>query len=163
MPERFPRVNLRQALFDTVPPRRALHGFHFFIGPFLFRLFRQVLICQETENAVQYAIEAERLKMLIAAKDAKDLQEFIAYLEKLILTKSKLHTHILSCNVDSVEYKGRTDEQTRFDYVKPNINRVAGRHLTLDKGKKAKEKLTQNERRIRQENEEAAEIGSNGG
>lgn len=101
--------------------------------------------------------------MLIAAKDAKDLQEFIAYLEKLILTKSKLHTHILSCDVDSVEYKGRTDEQTRFDYVKPNINRVAGRHLTLDKGKKAKEKLTQNERRIRQENEEAAEIGSNGG
>lgn len=36
------------------------------------------------ETAVQYAIEAERLKMLIAAKDAKDLQEFIAYLEKLL-------------------------------------------------------------------------------
>ena len=36
------------------------------------------------ETAVQYAIEAERLKMLIAAQDAKDLQEFIAYLEKLL-------------------------------------------------------------------------------
>lgn len=71
----------------------------------------------------------------------------------------KLHTHILVCNVDSVEYKGCTDEQTRFDYVKPNFNRVAGRHITLDKGKKAKEKLTQNERRLREENEEAAEIG----
>ena len=37
-----------------------------------------------TETAVQYAIEAERLKLLIAAKEAKDLQEFIAYLEKLL-------------------------------------------------------------------------------
>ena len=36
------------------------------------------------ETAVQYAIEAERLKILIAAKDAKDLQEFIAYLESLL-------------------------------------------------------------------------------
>ena len=37
-----------------------------------------------TETAVQYAIEAERLKLLMSAKEAKDLQEFIAHLEKLI-------------------------------------------------------------------------------
>jgi hypothetical protein len=37
-----------------------------------------------TETAVQYAIEAERLKLLMVAKESKDLQEFIAYLEKLI-------------------------------------------------------------------------------
>jgi hypothetical protein len=37
-----------------------------------------------TETAVQYAIKAERLQMLIAAKEAKDLQEFIDYLEKLL-------------------------------------------------------------------------------
>lgn len=40
-----------------------------------------------TETAVQYAIEAERLKLLIAAKEAKDLAEYIAFLEKLLKAK----------------------------------------------------------------------------
>lgn len=37
-----------------------------------------------TETAVQYAIEAERLKLLMAAKEMKDIKEFVAYLEKLL-------------------------------------------------------------------------------
>lgn len=66
----------------------------------------------------------------------------------------KLHVHILVSNVDSMELKGCTDEQTRFEYVKQNFNRVAGRHIQLDYGKKAKEKYSQNERRMHEENTE---------
>ena len=71
----------------------------------------------------------------------------------------KLHVHILVSNVDSIEYKGCTDEQTHYRYVENHFDRVAGRHVKLDFGKKAKEKYSQNERRIRDENEEAAEKG----
>lgn len=71
----------------------------------------------------------------------------------------KLHVHILVSNVDSMEYKGCTDEQTKFGYVKENFNRVAGRHITLDNGKKTKDKFTQTERALEEENEEAAENG----
>ena len=71
----------------------------------------------------------------------------------------KLHVHILVSNVDSMEYKGCTDEQTKFGYVKENFNRVAGRHITLDNGKKAKDKFTQTERALEEENEDAAENG----
>lgn len=71
----------------------------------------------------------------------------------------KLHVHILVSNVDSIEYKGCTDEQTKFGYVENHFDRVAGRHITLDNGKKAAEKLSQNERRMREENEEAADNG----
>ncbi len=72
---------------------------------------------------------------------------------------NKLHAHLLISNVDSLEHKGCTDEQTKFEYVKQNFNRVAGRHITLDNGKKTKEKLSQNERRMREENEEAVDNG----
>ena len=75
----------------------------------------------------------------------------------------KLHVHILVSNVDSIEYKGCTDEQTRFEYVKRNFNRVAGRHITLDNGKKAKDKFTQTERALEEENEAATENGGLGG
>lgn len=71
----------------------------------------------------------------------------------------KLHVHILVSNVDSIEYKGCTDEQTHYRYVENHFDRVAGRHVKLDFGKKAKEKYSQNERRIRDENEEATEKG----
>lgn len=71
----------------------------------------------------------------------------------------KLHVHILVSNVDSMEYKGCTDEQTKFGYVKENFNRVAGRHITLDNGKKTKDKFTQTERALEEENEDAAENG----
>ena len=71
----------------------------------------------------------------------------------------KLHVHILVSNVDSMEYKGCTDEQTKFGYVKRNFNRVASRHITLDNGKKAKDKFSQTERALEEENEEAAENG----
>lgn len=71
----------------------------------------------------------------------------------------KLHVHILVSNVDSIEHKGCTDEQTRFEYVKQNFNRVASRHITLDNGKKAKDKFSQTERALREESEEAVENG----
>ena len=74
-------------------------------------------------------------------------------------TGGKLHVHILVSNVDSMEYKGCTDEQTKFEYVKQNFNRVASRHITLDNGKKAKDKFSQTERALEEENEEAAESG----
>ena len=71
----------------------------------------------------------------------------------------KLHVHILVSNVDSIEHKGCTDEQTNFRYVENHFDRVAGRHITLDNGKKAKDKFTQAERALEEENEEAAENG----
>lgn len=37
-----------------------------------------------TETAIEKAIEAERLKLLMEAKECKDLDEFIRYLEKLL-------------------------------------------------------------------------------
>ncbi|MCM1364643.1 MAG: hypothetical protein NC122_05005 [Faecalibacterium sp.] len=36
-----------------------------------------------TEIAVAKAIEAERLRLLMTAKECKDLDEFVKYLEKL--------------------------------------------------------------------------------
>ena len=71
----------------------------------------------------------------------------------------KLHVHILVSNVDSIEHKGCTDEQTNFRYVENHFDRVAGRHITLDNGKKAKDKFTQAERALEEENAEAAENG----
>lgn len=71
----------------------------------------------------------------------------------------KLHVHALVSNVDSIEYKGCTDEQTGFEYVKRNFNRVASRHITLDNGKTVKDKFSQAERALEEENEEAAENG----
>ena len=71
----------------------------------------------------------------------------------------KLHVHILVSNVDSIEHKGCTDEQTNFRYVENHFDRVAGRHITLDNGKKAKDKFTQAERALEEENEEAVENG----
>lgn len=72
----------------------------------------------------------------------------------------KLHVHILVSNVDSMEHKGCTDDQTKFEYVKRNFNRAASRRITLDNGKKAKDKFSQMERALEEENEEAVENGS---
>lgn len=71
----------------------------------------------------------------------------------------KLHVHILVSNVDSMEHKGCTDEQTKFEYVKQNFNRTASKHITLDNGKKAKDKFSQTERALEEESEEAVENG----
>lgn len=71
----------------------------------------------------------------------------------------KLHVHILVSNVDSIEHKGCTDEQTNFRYVENRFDRVAGRHITLDNGKKAKDKFSQTERALEEESEEAVENG----
>lgn len=72
----------------------------------------------------------------------------------------KLHVHILVSNVDSIEHKGCTDEQTNFRYVENRFDRVAGRHITLDNGEKARDKFSQTERALEEESEEAVENGS---
>ena len=71
----------------------------------------------------------------------------------------KLHLHILVSNVDSLEYKGCRPEQTRYDYVEQEFDRIAGRYIDLDFGQKNKEKLSQTERNMREENEEAVDNG----
>lgn len=43
--------------------------------------------------------------------------------------------------------------------IKRNFNRVAGRHIQLDCGRKAKDKFSQTERALEEENEEATENG----
>ena len=71
----------------------------------------------------------------------------------------KLHLHILVSNVDSIEYKGCTNEQTRYDYVEREFDKIASKYIKLDFGEKAKEKLSQKERVMREENEEAIDNG----
>lgn len=80
----------------------------------------------------------------------------------------KLHAHILVSNVSMCEvkmpgekhaqkpYAGCKGYQLKFDYVKANFNNVAERYITLDQGEKAVDKVTQNERRMRQHNKNLA-------
>lgn len=80
----------------------------------------------------------------------------------------KLHAHILVSNVSMCEvklpdekraqkpYAGCKAYQLKFDYVKANFNDVAERYITLDQGEKAADKVTQNERRMRQHNKNLA-------
>lgn len=68
-----------------------------------------------------------------------------------------IHNHIILNNVNMETWKGCTDEQTRFSYVKEWTNKVAGQYIELDYGENDKDKTTQNERRKRQENEKIIE------
>lgn len=70
-----------------------------------------------------------------------------------------IHNHIIVNNVNMETWKGCTDDQTRFSYVKKWTNKVAGQYIELDKGdgENDKDKTTQNERRKRQENEKIIE------
>ena len=74
----------------------------------------------------------------------------------------KLHAHILVNNVSSRDFKGCTREQTHFSYVKSNWNRIQSKYVTIDLGKGPKEKISQNERRMRDENRRYAEEGLEG-
>lgn len=65
-----------------------------------------------------------------------------------------LHVHAVTCNVNAETYKGFSDEQTKSWYLEKHFDAVAERYIELDKGDKAKEKVTQNERRQHAQNEE---------
>ena len=65
----------------------------------------------------------------------------------------KLHVHILACNVSAVDYKGFTDEQTSHRYLRNAVDTVCSRYFELDRGEKAHDKITQSERRKREEND----------
>lgn len=80
-----------------------------------------------------------------------------------------LHAHILVNNVSMCEvqlpgekkaqkpYSGCKGYQLKGDsYVRNNFDRAAEKYITLDKGPKAGDKVTQNERRMRQHNAECA-------
>lgn len=69
----------------------------------------------------------------------------------------KLHAHILVSNVDSVNYKGCSSWQTSNKYVEEMFDRIAAKYITLDFGKGSKEKYSQTERALREENERAME------
>lgn len=64
-----------------------------------------------------------------------------------------IHNHVLVNNVNMETNYGCSDEQTKFQYVKWWTNKVAGQYFELDKGQHTHDKVTQNERRKRQENE----------
>lgn len=60
-----------------------------------------------------------------------------------------IHNHIIVNNVDMMEYKGCTDEQTKFRYVKERTNEIAKDYINLDTGEHTADKVTQNERHRR--------------
>lgn len=68
-----------------------------------------------------------------------------------------IHNHVLVNNVNMETNYGCSDEQTKFQYVKWWTNKVAGQYFELDKGQHTHDKVTQNERRKRQENERIRE------
>lgn len=68
-----------------------------------------------------------------------------------------IHNHVLVNNVNMQTGYGCSDEQTKFQYVKWWTNKVAGQYFELDKGQHTHDKVTQNERRKRQENEKIRE------
>lgn len=79
----------------------------------------------------------------------------------------KLHMHILVNNVSITDHKGCTGAQLISDYVKDHFNAAAKRYITLDEKSKLSEKeknktqdrITQNERRLRDQNERLPEAG----
>lgn len=68
-----------------------------------------------------------------------------------------IHNHVLLNNVNMETYRGFTDKEKSFAYVKKWTNEVAGQYFELDTGQHTKDKTTQNERRKRQENERIRE------
>lgn len=68
-----------------------------------------------------------------------------------------IHNHVLLNNVNMETYRGFTDKEKSFAYVKKWTNEVARQYFELDTGQHTKDKTTQNERRKRQENERIRE------
>ena len=73
--------------------------------------------------------------------------------------ESKLHAHILINNVSSQDFKGCTRDQGHFSYVMREWNKVQRKYITIDLGKGAKDKISEKERHMREENEKASSEG----
>ena len=65
----------------------------------------------------------------------------------------KLHGHLIFSNVSAIDYKGFTDDMTAHWYLKKAVDEVCSKYFELDKGQHAYEKVSQSERRKREENE----------
>ena len=79
----------------------------------------------------------------------------------------KLHCHIIVNNVSMTDFKGCSDEQTKFTYVAKGADEIAKKYIDVDMDYKdifdnkasqiklSKDKVSRHVRRMRQENQEA--------
>lgn len=65
----------------------------------------------------------------------------------------KIHIHMLSPNINMITYKGFTDEETKHWYLEKQVDEVCKDYFELDSGRNNFEKVSQSERRKREENE----------
>lgn len=65
----------------------------------------------------------------------------------------KLHGHLIFSNVSAIDYKGFTDDMTKHWYLKKAVDEVCSKFFELDTGQHAYEKVSQSERRKREEND----------
>lgn len=65
----------------------------------------------------------------------------------------KIHIHLLTPNINMTTYKGFTDDQTKHWYLKKQVDEVCREYFELDSGRTDYEKVSQSERRKREENE----------
>ena len=74
----------------------------------------------------------------------------------------KLHLHACFANVNVLDNnKGFSDDQTKHWYLKQVTDKVCQDYFELDDGRKAKDKVTQSERRKREENEQIKKDNKN--
>ncbi|WP_026660615.1 relaxase/mobilization nuclease domain-containing protein [Butyrivibrio sp. AC2005] len=83
----------------------------------------------------------------------------------------KLHCHIIVNNVSMTDFKGCSDEQTKFTYVAKGADEIAKKYIDVDMDYKdifdkktsqiklSKDKVSRHVRRMRQENQEAIKNG----
>lgn len=71
----------------------------------------------------------------------------------------KLHFHAIVNDCDMTSAKGCSIHQQKAWYVEKNFDELAKSYIELDAGEPAKDKVTQAERRKRQENQKAIEAG----
>lgn len=74
----------------------------------------------------------------------------------------KLHLHLCYANMNALDnYKGFNDDQTKHWYLKQAVDQICSEYFELDDGRKAKDKVTQSERRKREENEQIKKDNKN--
>ncbi len=69
----------------------------------------------------------------------------------------KLHMHLVSPNVNVINNKGFTDEQTRYWYLRQITDDVCSKYFELDEGEKSYERKAKTLRGMREANEKIKE------
>ena len=69
----------------------------------------------------------------------------------------KLHMHLVSPNVNTINYKGFADEQTRYWYLRQITDDVCSKYFELDEGEKSYERKAKTLRGMREANEKIKE------